>query len=642
MTFLLGPAAPGKHRCATCSKSYSTNSHLRRHEATHSGRQELACPLCHAQFSRRDLARRHVENCATQGHEIILPTLKRGRKRTSCDSCSKRKLSCDTKKPCIRCRSGGVKCTYGQLGLTPSYATSDIEVEVRPTRRETGNAEAGASKKGTRISIDFLLKFTDPSGYRPSAAIAAEATDLDTIEDVDSQVPSFYPGRSLTLQNQPFSDADELCSEYFCFPLLMSRGEGKEAFPRVRGCPASDHEETSVLEARAREIVSRLLAQQSLMQQRDSGVQASFDALFANSVFTVANVRHFVWGFFHYFHDQFPILHQATFSMQTVSLPLLLTVILFGSMSYSPSDISLATRQVFDVAEAYVFDQLISTQMPQCTRETCSINNEIELLQAGLLFLIIQNNSNDMTTRRRIRLQRIPCLVAGVRASGLFAYKRKHLITGMNRPEWRLFLSDEARVRVAAWTFMTDSTLATFFNSLPQVAISEMIGDLPCEEDLFKAETTLEFERVALTESSGPQAATLSELVQCLLFPPAPRPLAQAGEPFKATIMLMTICALQSVIVASRMNFLSSATAEAILRALDRWKDLWDLANKDEEDGLLLQKGFEKHAVEYWWLARTVVKIGQLGDQSCRYMQPIPSDSAKDLNDFVRMYRDCA
>jgi hypothetical protein len=395
----------------------------------------------------RDLARRHVQNCSNQGHEVILPTLKRGRKRMSCDRCSQRKLSCDTKIPCSRCRSGATTCTYERQGIASSCAISHAEVGVQPSHGNAGNTEATASGGCGRISIDFLLNFTNPSGYGPSATIAAEAADLNIVEDDvvfwDAQLGL---NDHHTVHDQPFCNPGDFLSVFSGFPSLMpERNDGDGCF-LVRDCLTSDLEGASALEARIKEMVYQLFAQQSSMLDRNSGIQASFDIELSEVVFTVANVSHFLWGFFHYFHDQFPILHTPTFDSQTASLPLLLTVVLFGSMSSSPSDMSVAIRQFFDVAEAYVFDHLISKQMLH-PRETWIPDDEVELLQAGLLFLILQNNSSDLTTRRRIRLQRIPALIAAVRALGLLAYKRQHPITSKDRPKWQLFVSDEARVR---------------------------------------------------------------------------------------------------------------------------------------------------------------------------------------------------
>lgn len=371
--------------------------------------------------------------------------MKRGRKRIACDRCSQRKLLCDTREPCLRCRSGGTRCTYERLSLACSSATERSDLDKHPTHRKAGDAEANVGGECGLISFDFLLSFTNPSGFRPSAAIAAEAVDLQTIEHkADSWDPQNHSGDHHTVHGQPFCEPGDSSSVFFGFPFPVPEKEDRSVLPVVRGCLTSDLETTSVLEARLNELLSQLSAKRNSMLECDSDTKASFDLQLAKDVFTVANVRLFVCDYFHYFHDQFPVLHKPTFDSQTASLALLLTVVLFGSMASYPSDVSIAIRQFFDVAEAYIFDHLISKHL---LHEACNIHHEIELLQAALLFLMVQNNSNDLTTRRRLRSQRIPTLVAAVRASGLFAYKRQHLVTGKDRPEWRLFVFDELRLR---------------------------------------------------------------------------------------------------------------------------------------------------------------------------------------------------
>lgn len=95
-----------------------------------------------------------------------------------------------------------------------------------------------------------------------------------------------------------------------------------------------------------------------------------------------------------------------------------------------------------------------------------------------------------------------------------------------------------------------------------------------------------------------------------------------------------------SLVMSSRMNLLAPVAVEPLLCATERWKCLWDVVSQDSEGKLLSNLGFEVHAQEYWWLARTQLKIIQSGDQSCRYIQPVPCDSAQDLHDFIRRYKD--
>jgi len=90
------------------------------------------------------------------------------------------------------------------------------------------------------------------------------------------------------------------------------------------------------------------------------------------------------------------------------------------------------------------------------------------------------------------------------------------------------------------------------------------------------------------------------------------------------------------------MNFLAPANFAVLLSALDRWKDLWDVVSEHHQNRFGPHEGFERHSAEYWWLAKTILKISQSQDPSCRYMQPVPSDSAEDLHDFIRTYKDYA
>jgi hypothetical protein len=90
------------------------------------------------------------------------------------------------------------------------------------------------------------------------------------------------------------------------------------------------------------------------------------------------------------------------------------------------------------------------------------------------------------------------------------------------------------------------------------------------------------------------------------------------------------------------MNLLAPMTIEPMLRATDRWKNLWNVLSLDNEGNPLPHLGFEKHAQEYWWLARTLLTVVRTGDQSCRYLQPAPCDSVHDLHDFIRKHKDYA
>ena len=68
------------------------------------------------------------------------------------------------------------------------------------------------------------------------------------------------------------------------------------------------------------------------------------------------------------------------------------------------------------------------------------------------------------------------------------------------------------------WSFVNGSFIVGFFNSPPQVFVSEMVGDMPSQEHLFEAETAEEFQRlVSLPPSSLGESSSLAEHVSSLL-----------------------------------------------------------------------------------------------------------------------------
>lgn len=455
----------------------------------------------------------------------------------------------------------------------------------------------------------------------------------------------------------------------------MFEDEVLEASPFAHGSLPSPKGISSV-DDRLSQMVDQLSAQHSAMLSRGVSLQATFDEQVARATFTTRNVNNFVQAFFRFFYDEHHLFYRPSFSVHTTSFPLLLAVVLLGSMSSSQSDVSIALQQFFDVAEEYVFGRLALKSTIPCTAQEVISNDDVELYQAGILFMILLNNNSNLAVRRRIRLQRHSSLIAAVRNSGLFSYKRRDPSSAKNDCLWELVVEDEARIRygspnhdfvshllisdrrIGAWAFMMDSAVAIFFNTAPQVALSEMTGDLPCEDEIFHAKSLSNQECIAFLERQAMAGSTVRDLTLLLLSTASETPaLDEAFITAETMLILMTgnisfgpallnpvltYSALHSFIMTSRANFMQDAVVEYLICALDRWKRLWDAKNKPAGAGVVLHKGFQRHAPEYWWLAKSLLKALQLRDDGCRYMQPMPSDSMQPLHDFVRRYKDLA
>ena len=94
-----------------------------------------------------------------------------------------------------------------------------------------------------------------------------------------------------------------------------------------------------------------------------------------------------------------------------------------------------------------------------------------------------------------------------------------------------------------------------------------MMGDLPCEEDISRAETAVEFEHVVLLGLPefpglpGPPVSTFPRLMFTLLYAPPSEPLLRTEEPVSAAKMLILVCGM----------FLSVRGDESIAERLQRY-----------------------------------------------------------------------
>lgn len=106
-----------------------------------------------------------------------------------------------------------------------------------------------------------------------------------------------------------------------------------------------------------------------------------------------------------------------------------------------------------------------------------------------------------------------------------------------------MFVAANNSCRVGMWTCIFETTISIFFNTPPQIATAEITGSMPCDEDLFRAESAADFERVASLGRPNQQAYTLPELMSRLLLAP-PEENENKENHVSATVMLILICGL--------------------------------------------------------------------------------------------------
>ncbi|KAK0642434.1 hypothetical protein DIS24_g9031 [Lasiodiplodia hormozganensis] len=339
-----------------------------------------------------------------------------------------------------------------------------------------------------------------------------------------------------------------------------------------------------------------------------------FDPALAQTVFTAANAKHFLWSYFHRCHPEIPILHRPSFRVDDVRLsstPLLLAVVVAGAVFCTPTDAALAARRFVSVAEAFVYGQGLFARddddddyggvgVGGGRRDEEEEEEDLQTLQAALIINVLQSGMSDGAARRRLKARRHPLL--------------------------------------ATYAFMTDNHLCLFFAHPPQLCLSEMLCDLPCAEDVWDAKDAAEFERLysqqAPSSSSPPPPRSPMSVVNALLAADddSPTTSVSPSQHWRPFDLHVAISALQSLTHTTRTtsplllgggggsgNNATSSAYTAILHATDRWEKLWQQAShstttavsSSSSNGSNEKNTFIRHADEVCWLVRTVVEVAQ-------------------------------
>jgi hypothetical protein len=92
--------------------------------------------------------------------------------------------------------------------------------------------------------------------------------------------------------------------------------------------------------------------------------------------------------------------------------------------------------------------------------------------------------------------------------------------------------------------------------------------------------------------------------------------------------------AFHSLVFVSRTELLVPSTFPSLLRATNRWKDVWHpVSSREVSSG-----GRLKYGLELWWLTKKILELAQHEDIQSRYMMSRPTESLKELHDFIQQY----
>ncbi|KAK7713823.1 hypothetical protein SLS57_007328 [Botryosphaeria dothidea] len=348
-----------------------------------------------------------------------------------------------------------------------------------------------------KLSISFLLSFTNPHNDTCSEVLVAQ----NLSESLTNQPATSYaaqPDYFSTEDHGSLSGAHSISYSELLSSLFLEIWDEGGAKDANQWHPQSGTEpDVSYLACRAKEIVRELSSLYKKLRPSDATTVPFFDATLAERVITGSNLRNFIRASFTHFFRNIAVIHLPTFDPETVALPLLLAAFMVGSVFTVPTDDALSVRQFLDIAEDYIFRvpefQALVQDGPHGTVKR--YDELLEYVQAALLICSTQMSMNDRKTRRRIKTQRNPSLIAAVRA--LLSKSRNEPIAPLSPDsEWQRFIATELRARILYMTFINDALLTIHFNNPPSIIVSELTDPLPCPDALFEAETPEAFNQL--------------------------------------------------------------------------------------------------------------------------------------------------
>ncbi|KAF7906168.1 hypothetical protein EAF00_000447 [Botryotinia globosa] len=309
------------------------------------------------------------------------------------------------------------------------------------------------------------------AGHRqfvPSAICSSP--DLTPLAGMSRDVPL------TALDPQPQSPPEQSPPDVASYPRLATTAHDASYHRRIFPDPISPNDPPSDNPSLAGNVEAGSDATRGKIAD-NSDYHDDFEESLAD-IFTTTNFETFVQTYFLQLHQFYPIVHRPTFDYETACLPLLLAIFLFGSLCSAPSDSTLSARKVFDVAEEYIFNHPTMQQLHHSNSTCVSPEETIGVLQAAFIIEVVQKGTNNVETRKRLRIKRHLLYIAALRSYGLFQ------VCGL-----------------AIWSFVIGSCFAIMFNSCALLTLGELSIDFPCRNDIFEAETAAEYEHLAMFDS---------------------------------------------------------------------------------------------------------------------------------------------
>ncbi|KAF8810980.1 hypothetical protein BYT27DRAFT_7090364 [Phlegmacium glaucopus] len=691
------PSLPQTKCCALCPAKFTRTTHLNRHLRSHTNERAHRCTSCNAEFTRSDLLTRHKRTCGDARNA-------NKSRRKSCQACAESKVKCDLEQPCSKCSAKGKECIFindpgalrNKKGITKKRSASSASPsEGEASECSSGRNNPDPSSPSSMIShisncvenlphdiiplphpnSQFLSKVTFGSTGVPNLSDCSSApssrssprldyfdscqslsngfnTTFDTM-DLDSDLHNFFPNALDPYMEDPFKFSPCLSrvqpepdvSPWFEFNQACSAyGSGG---PYVYSQPVN-HDQIFV--GGLTNLMSASFSKTSYSRQPfcsyspvDLSVPTSAPAP-GNP--TIEELNQYLYLFFTEFSTQIPLFHRPTWKMESTH-PLLVKAMRACGALFTKT--MTATNFIISTLTSSRDVLLLEFSKPSCTlKDHISLMLAVVLLQSvGLL--------QPRPEQRSLTRMYHELLLMMIRKTGLI-----ELIGAWSPPDlshqasletaWNDWARYETLKRTLVLAYLQDCSYCIYYSTALSLLGLEIEINLPCDDALWKAQTSAEWYKTQRTPS--PYGTGLSRMLGAnMQF--ALASLKDRGtsvvpytvNPFASFILIHSILrdifsgpstrpapGSNCMIDQGGIHDMNSVTIQC---SLHNWQKMWS-ANPEAMRLEANCQGipFVSNAIPFYWLARFAEAAKHSGTM------PIgPSGSRIDMEDRYRLVK---
>ncbi|RAL16181.1 uncharacterized protein BO97DRAFT_440714 [Aspergillus homomorphus CBS 101889] len=575
--------------CSLCQKIFSTKSHLRRHEASHAPSAKLTCNFCGGAYRRRDVLRRHFQTCKQKGDYQVPLRRKPGRKRKACNACAECRSFCDGDFPCEACLQRGIDCSSTRIRGDDSKSNLPRQPLTLQSPETLDNArKAGTVGRSVKLSIPFLLHYTNvesESRYE-SLRLLSQCNLADT---KDGCCAVDHQSHNLNLATESW---ESLFRSFINTATLDMSSSAQAAL--------ADRFDYTELQNVATKLLTLLAG------CKHSTPEERVDPDKAKQFFTPTNIAEFIEAFFNSpFHSHF--LSPASFRLNQASGLLVLPMVLLGAV-YTSHSRATELEIYSSNAEHLIFDGPEFQTLMDKRNDSLDDHRTLEMLQAAMLVLNLQAYKEDPDSIRQTRLHRLPRLFTAIRTIDLNQITNDCV---PNTSNWEAYCLREGLVRIMAGIYLLDCYCVIFFRYPTQLQPDELTFEIPQRDNLFHARDATEWAQLSSQDVQPRAPVRLRTALRDFMRADGLGPLHKDYVPQTLFGSFLVLSALQTVLfdLLALHTFNDDLRAfEPVERGLDRWKAHWDALCRTTEPASAQRAGFIIHAVEYWWVAKALVK----------------------------------